>query len=234
MTSVWDVPTLVTDALCETHFAGGDGDCLRYVRVRLPGHVDARCGDAMLRYHALLVARPPAQPRMLQDHAVHARAFCPASLRECSFLLTSVRRCPAGLQCIAGHRFPIEGPYGALPRAAYPPSSAAFPSSHLISLPVVSRLRGRVCLGTLLSAGRNNNEISNGKRSRAALRARFGSSVAFCFNSRCARTCPRDGASAVPWRGTDLLQLHFQHTRANLHPVGEYSLDGTPYVFARR
>src|SRR5258708_23269917 len=161
-------------------------------------------------------------------------AFCPASLRACSFLLTCVRRCPAGLQCIAGHRFPIEGPYGALPCAAYPPSSAAFTSSHLISLPVVSRLRGRVCLGTLLSAGRNNNEISNRNRPRSALCARFGFCVAFCFDSRCARTCPRDGASAVPWRGTDLLQLHFQHTRPGLHPVGEYSLDGTPYVFARR
>src|SRR6266852_1276267 len=86
LTSVLDSPTLVTDALCQANFADGDGHCLCHVCLRLPGHVDARCGDAMLRCHALLVARPPAQPGMLQGHAVNARAFCPASLRACSFL----------------------------------------------------------------------------------------------------------------------------------------------------
>src|SRR6266478_6465636 len=60
LTSDWDPPTLVTDAYCQSYFAGGDSDCPRYVCVRLLGHVDARRGDAMLRYDALLVAQPRA------------------------------------------------------------------------------------------------------------------------------------------------------------------------------
>src|SRR6266436_1236856 len=50
--------------------------------------------------------------------------------------------------------FPSRRPYRALPRAANFPNSGFLTSSHLVSLPVVSRLRGWVCLGTLLSAGR--------------------------------------------------------------------------------
>jgi hypothetical protein len=97
LTLVWDSHTLVTDASYRAISAGGDGDCLCYVCVGLPSHVDARCGDAMLRYHALLIARPPAQPGMLQDHAGHARAFCTAGVGTCSILLTCLRRGAARL-----------------------------------------------------------------------------------------------------------------------------------------
>ena len=81
--------------------------------------------------------------------------------------------------------------------------------------------------------GKEKNEISKRKRSWAALGARFGSSVAFCLDSKRARSRSRDSASAVPWRRTDLLQLHFRHPQSDLHRVRKYSLDGTPYVFAR-
>src|SRR5437016_1659412 len=84
LTSVGDTPNLITDASYKANSAGGDGDCLCHVCVRLPGHGDARYGNAMLRYDALRVARPRAQPAMLQDHALHARAFSTASLSACS------------------------------------------------------------------------------------------------------------------------------------------------------
>src|SRR6266849_5800563 len=130
--------------------------------------------------------------------------------------------------------FPSRRPYGALPRAANFPNSGFFTSSHLVNLPVVSRLRGRVCLGALLSAGRKNNEVSKLKWSWAIFGAWFGSFVAFGFRGKCARPCSGDGTSALPWRGPHLLQLRFHHTRPDLQPVWEYSLDRPPYVFARR
>src|SRR6266849_8038199 len=101
----------------------------------------------MLRYDALLIAQPRSQPGMLQDHAVPARAFCAAGLDACSILLTRLRRGPAVVKCIAILRSPIECSYGALPCAAYPPSSGTFTSSHLVNLPVVSRLEVFVCFG---------------------------------------------------------------------------------------
>ena len=228
------MPTLIKDAFYQANFVGRDGDCPCHVCVRLLSHVDAGCRNAMLRYDALLVARPRPQPGMLQDHAVYARSFCTAGLRARSLSLDCFRRRAAGFPCIASFGFSIERSYGAVPRAANSPISSPFTSSHLISLPVVTRLRGQVCLGTLLSAGRKNNGFSKRKSSRAILGARFDSGFAFCFDSWCARSCARDGASALPGRRTNLLQLHFHHTRPSLRPVWQYPLDGPSYVFARR
>src|SRR5437870_1114347 len=81
---------------------------------------------------------------------------------------------------------------------------------------------------------KENNGISKRKRSWAIFGVRSGSVVAFGFRGKCARPCPRDGASALPWRGTHFLQLHFHHTWTDLQPAREYSLDRPPYVFARR
>ncbi len=83
---------MVTDAFYQANAAGGGSDCPRCVCVRLPCHVDARAGDAMLRFDALLIARPPAQPGMLQDDAVHARAFCTAGFDAWFILHTRFRR----------------------------------------------------------------------------------------------------------------------------------------------
>src|SRR6266436_5885372 len=95
--SIYDTPNGVRCAVCQANSAGGGGDCPRRVCVRLPCHVDARTGDAMLRYDALLIARPRAQPGMLQDDAVHARAFSTACLGARFILLTCFRRSAAGV-----------------------------------------------------------------------------------------------------------------------------------------
>lgn len=58
LTSIQNTPNLLADAFCQTNFVGDDGDCPSRVCVRLLGHDDARTGDAVLRYHALLLARP--------------------------------------------------------------------------------------------------------------------------------------------------------------------------------
>src|SRR5882724_3727247 len=97
LTSIYDTPNVVIDAFCQTNSAGGGGDCPRRVCVRLPCHVDARTGDAMLRYDALLIPRPPAQPGMLQDDAVHARAFCTAGFDAWLILHTRFRRRAPGV-----------------------------------------------------------------------------------------------------------------------------------------
>src|SRR5258707_11704999 len=57
LTSDWDPPTLLTDAYCQANLAGGVIYGPRYLIVRLPGHVDARQVDAMLRFDALLVSQ---------------------------------------------------------------------------------------------------------------------------------------------------------------------------------
>jgi len=97
LTSTKNTPSLSADAFYQANSVGRDGDRPCYVRVRLFRHVDARAGHAMLRFDALLIARTPAQPGMLQDNAVHARAFCTADLCIWTILLSCFRRSPAGV-----------------------------------------------------------------------------------------------------------------------------------------
>ena len=97
LTSIQNTPNLLADAFCQTNFVGDDGDCPSRVCVRLLGHDDARTGDAVLRYHALLLARPWTQPGLLPDDAIHARTLSTAGLREWVIVLIRFRRRSAGI-----------------------------------------------------------------------------------------------------------------------------------------
>jgi hypothetical protein len=97
LTSIQNTPSLLADAFCQTNFVGDDGDCPSRVCVRLLGHNDARTGDAVLRYHALLLARPWTQPGLLPDDAIHSRTLCTAGLREWVIFLIRFRRSTAGI-----------------------------------------------------------------------------------------------------------------------------------------
>ena len=205
LTSIWDSLMLVVDAFSQASFVDGDGDLLCHVCVRLLGHVNARCVYAMLPDHALFVSQPRAEQGMLQDHAIHARALCTSGLRSGSVLFCCFRLSSARGSYAAGLGFPVERSYRAMPRAPYPPNSGIFTTSYLICLPVASRLRERVCLGTLLSTGRENNEIAIRKRSLATFATWLVLSIALCFDSRCPRPRPGDCSSALPGRWTNFL-----------------------------
>src|SRR5258706_12302151 len=56
LTSDWDPPTLVTDAYCQSYFAGGDCDFPRFVTVPLLCAFDAHRSAGMLPHGALVIA----------------------------------------------------------------------------------------------------------------------------------------------------------------------------------
>jgi len=127
----------------------------------------------------------PAQLGMLQDHAGHARLLS-SQLRACSFLLTCVRRCPAGFNA---SQF-IDSPSKVLTAIA----TAAYPQRRLhlfaFSSQPSSRLAASraVCLGTLLSAGRKIMRFETQSRGARMLCLFF---CRFRCESKCQGLLPR-------------------------------------------
>ncbi len=123
--------TLISNAFGYANVSCGTRARSRDVCFRLRRHDDARTGDAVLQFNALLVARPP-WPGLLQNHAHDARFFCEAF--ACSRRVRSPRRVRgcSSVERIRWLKFLCSEPRRAMPRSAHLLLSGLRASSNLV------------------------------------------------------------------------------------------------------
>jgi hypothetical protein len=131
LTRKYCASTLVRDGFGQTNSSDVTRSRSRSVRIRLQCRGDARTGDAVLQCDALLVAWSP-RSGLLQDHAIHARAFCAGRIRAWHHGLPSCVRACFSVRPMPWLRFLCSKPRTAMPRPAHFLLSGFPASSHLV------------------------------------------------------------------------------------------------------
>jgi len=163
---------------------------------------------------------------MLQDHAGDARALCtdgPAHAPSFSPVFVAVLPgFSASKSWIPRRGLTAHCHAHSVPQAVAPLLFAFNQPSSRLALP------RWVCLRRITFCWKEIMGFRNSRRRARPWVLGLVLVPLFALRAGAQGPAPETGASTVPWRGTDLLQLHFHHTRPDHQPVGDIPLTARP------